>query len=101
MYISPSSWASGSSLLPTVIGTLVDVLPPPPELEEPPHAANVSMSTTASNIRDFARNERVREAISSSLKTYMKNLHGPINVCAVYETANQVMPWLLLPAPAP
>src|SRR2546423_4539534 len=96
MYLSPSSWASGSSLLPTVIGTLVDVLPLPPVLEEPPHAANVSMSTTASNIRDFARNERVRKAISSSLK----NLHGPINVCAVYETANQVMPWLSLPAPA-
>src|SRR6266446_1002263 len=98
MYISPSSWASGSSLLPTVIGTFVDVLPPPelPVFEEPPHAARVSMSTTASNSRDFARNERVREAISSSLK----NLHGLINVCAVYETANQVMPWLLLPAPA-
>src|SRR5258708_8238979 len=78
-YISPSSWASGSSLLPTVIGTFVGAGVVPVELPvgELPHADRMSMGMRTSSTKDFAPNERLRRAISSSL-----NLQKLLHVCS-------------------
>src|SRR6266702_1093168 len=66
-YISPRSWASGSSLLPTVIGTFAGVV------VEPPHADKIIMGTSANSTKNFVRNERVRKAISFSLNLNERN----------------------------